>query len=161
MALATGDDLADAGLFGGLAVLDLDDADAVQVLHQGAGQGLGLDHGAARGLARLLAEAADDPTDHRHAQQDDQRQRQVDEAHGDDDAQQHQGVLGVVDHARGEGLAHQIGVEQDRRDEAAGMLAAQARQVGPDHAREQLLLDVADNAVTQPVHQGRLRRHGQ
>ncbi|MNL03054.1 hypothetical protein D3C87_1235800 [compost metagenome] len=161
VALATGDDLADAGLFGGLAVLDLDDADAVQVLHQGAGQGLGLDHGAACGLARLLAEAADDPADHRHAQQDDQREGQVDEAHGDDDAQQHQGVLGVVDHARGEGFAHQVGVEQDGRDEAARMLAAQPRQVGPDHAREQLLLDVADDAVTEAVHQGRLRRHGQ
>src|SRR5690606_10940351 len=110
---------------------------------------------------RLLAEATDDPADDRHAQQDDQRKRQVDEDHGDYDAQQHQGVLGVVDHARGEGFAHQVGVEQDGGDEGPRMLAAQARQVGPDHAREQLLLDVADDAVTQPVHQRRLAGHAQ
>ncbi|MNX78916.1 hypothetical protein D3C86_1105270 [compost metagenome] len=161
MPLAAGHDLGHAGFLGRLAVLDLDQAHAVEVLHQGGGEVLGLGHGPARRLPRLLAEAAHDQADGRHAQQHDQGQTPVDKGHRRDDGDQGQGVLGVVNDARGEGLAHQIGVEQHRRDKGARVLAAQPRQVGADHGREQAHLNIADNAVAQPVDEGRLTQRRQ
>ena len=160
MTLAAGHDLADAVLFGRLAVLDLDQADAVEVLHQGGGEVGGLDHGPGGGLAHPLAEAAQDQGDQGRAQQDDRGQPPVGPGHIGDHRGQGQGVLGIVDHAVGEGLAHQIGVEQHRGDETARVLAAQPGEVGADHGTEQPDLDVADDAVTQPVDEGGLTEGG-
>src|SRR5690606_23414268 len=160
VALAAVHDLGDAGLLGRLAVLDLDQADPVKVLHQGGGEVGGLDHGPRGGLAHALAEAADDQGDQRRAEQDDQGQTPVAPRHVREDGDQGQGVLGVVDDAVGEGLAHQVGVEQNAGDEAAGVLAAQPGEVGADHRAEQAHLDVADDAVAEAVHQGGLAEGG-
>ena len=65
-------------------------------------------------------------------------------------------MLGVVHDPIGEGFAHQIGVEQDAGNEGTRVLAAQPRQIGPDHGPEQPDLDIADDAVAEAVDQCRL-----
>ena len=160
MALAPRHHLAHPRLLGVLAVLQLDQPDPVQILHQRRRQIAGLDHGPRRGLPHALAEAPDDKGDQRRAQQHDQRQPPVGPGHIGDHGDQGQAVLGIVDHAVGEGFPHQIGVEQHGRDKAARMLRPQPRQIGPDHRSEQLDLDVADDAVAQPVDQRCLSQGG-
>jgi hypothetical protein len=157
VALAAFDHGGHAAFLVGLAVLHLDDLDAVQAFHDRGRQVGGLAHGALGGLGGLFREPPDeqagDGRDDQHAGRQDPVQLEHDHQHADHG----QDFAGVVDHAAGRRLADQGGVVEHRRDVRARMGAAQPGQVRAHQLAEQSHLHVADHAVADLVDRPRLQ----